>query len=96
MEKKTAVIIMYLSNVIYPFGWVGFLIALLAGKKEVVGGKNLTQGIILALLQSVGTAVPVGPLVSFVFGIIALVKIFKEDDLDPELPLIGGMNWFDK
>ncbi len=96
MEKKTALIIMYLGNVIYPFGWVGFLIALLAGKKEVVGGKNLTQGIILALLQSVGTAVAIGPLVSFVFGIIALVKIFKEDDLDPELPLIGGMIWFDK
>lgn len=96
MEKKTALIIMYLGNVIYPFGWVGFLIALLAGKKEVVGGKNLTQGIILALCQSVGTAVAIGPLVSFVFGIIALVKIFKDDNLDPELPLIGGLNWFDK
>ena len=95
MDKKTALIIMYLGQVIYPLGWLGWLIAFFGGKKENVGGRNLTQGIILALLQSVGTAVAVGPLVSFVFGIMALIKVFK-DDLDPELPLIGGLNWFDK
>ena len=98
MEKKTAVIIMYLIDVLCPpLAFVGFLIALLVGKKEVVGGKNLTQGAILAILGLAGIlAAGIGPVITFVFGIIALVKIFKDGDLDPELPLIGGLNWFDK
>lgn len=95
MEKKTALIIMFAGCILYPFGWVGFLIALLAGKKEVVGGRNLTTGIILALLQSVGTALAgIGPLISLVFGIIGLVKVLKDGDLEPELPVIGQLNWF--
>ena len=93
MEKKTALIIMYIGTAVPYFSVLGWLIALLAGKKEVVGGKNLTQGLILALVQVVGSAVLVGPLVSLVFSIMALVKVFK-DDLDPELPLIGNLNWF--
>ena len=96
MDKKTALIIMYVGTAVPYLGLLGFLIALLAGKKEVVGGRNLTQGLILMLLQILGTvAVGIGPIVACVFSIIALVKVFK-GDLDPELPVIGGLNWFDK
>ena len=96
MDKKTALIIMYVGTAVPYLGLIGFLVALLAGKKEVVGGRNLTQGLILMLLQIVGSAVIfVGPIVACVFSIIALVKVFK-GDLDPELPIIGGLNWFDK
>ena len=35
MDKKTALIIMYASNILF-MGWLGWLIAFLAGKKEVV------------------------------------------------------------
>lgn len=95
MDKKTALIIMYIGTAVPYFGVIGFLVALIAGKKEVVGGRNLTQGLILALIQCLGTALIVGPLVSLIFSIMALVKVFK-DDLEPEVPLFGTMNWFDK
>ena len=39
MDKKTALIIMYASNILF-MGWLGWLIAFLAGKKEVVGGRS--------------------------------------------------------
>lgn len=93
MDKKTALIIMYIGQIVWPFGWVGWLIAFFAGKKEVVGGTNLTSGLILAIAQSVGTAIAIGPLFSFIWGIIGLVNVFK-GDLDAELPLIGKLNWF--
>ncbi|MCR4697022.1 MAG: hypothetical protein K5654_06885 [Lachnospiraceae bacterium] len=96
MDKKTALIIMYIGTAVPGLGLIGFLIALLAGKKEVVGGRNLTQGLILMLAQCIGwILIGLGPIFALVFSIIALVKVFK-GDLDPELPLIGGLNWFDK
>ena len=76
MEKKTALIIMYIGTAVPYFGLLGFLIALLAGKKEVVGGRNLTQGLILMLVQCLGTALIVGPLVSLVFSIF--VRFLKD------------------
>lgn len=92
MDKKTALIIMYASNILC-LGWVGWLIAFFAGKKEVVGGRNLTSGLLLAIIGSIGAVIFVGPLFSFVFGIIGLIKVCQGDE-DPELPLIGKLNWF--
>ena len=93
MDKKTALIIMYASNILF-MGWIGWLIAFLAGKKEVVGGRSLTTGLLLAIIAIVGSiVVGLGPLFSLVFGIIGLVKVLQGDE-DPVLPLIGNVNWF--
>ncbi|MCR4649179.1 MAG: hypothetical protein K5776_08895 [Lachnospiraceae bacterium] len=95
MDKKTALIIMYVLTIL-GFGPVGFLIALLAGKKEVVGGRNLTQGAIVVIISWAGSLLfGLGYLVALVFSIMALIKIFQ-GDLEPELPVIGQINWFDK
>lgn len=69
---------------------VFWLIALLAypDKKEI--GSSLTQGLILFLINIIPA---VGTIVCIIFDIIAIVKISQTGE-DPELPLIGGLNWF--
>jgi len=89
MDKKTALIIMYGSNIL-SLGFLGWLIAFLAGKKEVVGGRSLTTGLILGLAPIL---VGIGSVFSLIWGIIGLVKVLQGDE-DPELPLIGKLNFF--
>ena len=69
-----------------------WLVALLSyqDKKEI--SSSLTQGLVLILCSIIPV---VGTLITLVFDIIALIKISQEDT-DPELPIIGGLNWFDK
>ena len=66
MDKKTALIIMYASNILF-MGWLGWLIAFLAGKKEVVGGRSLTTGLLLAIISIVGSIIVIGPFFSLIF-----------------------------
>lgn len=93
MDKKTALIIMYASNII-ACGWIGWLIAFFAGGKDNVGGGNLTQGLFLAIVCIAGSIlVGLGPLFSLIWGIIGLVKVLKGEE-DPALPICGNWNWF--
>lgn len=90
MDKKTSLIIMFIADII-SFGFLAWLILFLANK-EVVGGKNLTAGLIIGLVPIIPF---IGSLVSLVYGIIGLIKVCQ-GDLDPELPVISQWNWFDK
>lgn len=69
-----------------------WLVALLtySDRKEI--SSSLTQGLVLILCSLIPV---VGTLIMLIFDIMALIKISQED-ADPELPIIGGLNWFDK
>lgn len=84
MSNKLAAVFSYL-------GFIFWLIALLAGPDKKANSKNLTQGLIIAIVE----CIPIVSIVAVVFAIIAIVKILQGDE-NPELPLIGGLNWFDK
>lgn len=88
MDAKTARILCFIPVAQLIF----WLVALLScqDKKEI--SSSLTQGLILILCSIIPV---VGTLITLVFDIIALIKISQEDT-DPELPIIGGLNWFDK
>ncbi len=90
MDKKTALIIMYASDIL-SLGLIGWLVVFFVGKKEVVGGRSLTTGLILGILP---VLVGLGSVITFIWGILGLVKVLQGDE-DPELPLIGGLNFFD-
>lgn len=88
MSAKTARIFCF-----FPIAQLIFWLIALIGyqdKREI--SSSLTQGLVLILCNIIPV---VGTLVALIFDIIALVKISQEDT-DPELPVIGGLNWFDK
>ena len=86
MSKKVASILCYLT-------FIPWLIALLAYKEKAEISKNLTQGLICAILYALPTGIT--QVAACVFAIMAIVKICQGEE-QPELPLIGGLNWFDK
>lgn len=69
-----------------------WLVALLTYQDKSEIGSSLTQGLILILINLVPM---VGTVVCIIFDIIAIVKISQTGE-DPELPIIGGLNWFSK
>lgn len=88
MTTKTARLFCFI-----PLAQIVFwLIALLTTQDKSEISSSLTQGLILILVSIIPV---VGTLITLVFDIIAIVKICQED-ADPELPLIGGLNWFNK
>lgn len=84
MSKKLASIFCYI-------GIIFWLIALLAYDNKADISKNLTQG----LLCAIAYCIPVVNLVGIVFAIIAIVKICQGEE-NPELPLIGSLDFFKK
>lgn len=84
MSKKLASIFCYITLLFW-------LIALLAygDKKDI--SKNLSQGLIIVIVE----CIPVIGLVAWVFAIIAIVKICQGEE-NPELPIIGGLDFFNK
>ncbi len=88
MTTKTARLFCFIP----PAQIVFWLIALLTTQDKSEISSSLTQGLILILVSIIPV---VGTLITLVFDIIAIVKICQED-ADPELPLIGGLNWFNK
>ena len=87
MSKKTASILCYLTF----FPWLISYLAYKGDKKEI--SKNYTQGLICAILY----IIPVGitQIIASIFMLIAIIKIFQGEE-QPELPVIGGMDLFNK
>lgn len=81
-----------LASIFCFCGIVFWLIALLAygDKKDI--SKNLSQGLIIAIIACIPG---IGSLIWFIFAIIAIVKICQGEE-NPELPLIGGLDFFNK
>ncbi|MCM1495186.1 MAG: hypothetical protein NC089_05240 [Bacteroides sp.] len=88
MNSKTARLFCFIPVAQLVFWLVAFFSY--PDRKEI--SSSLTQGLVLLLC---GFIPAVGTVITLVFDIIALVKISQED-ADPELPVIGGLNWFDK
>lgn len=88
MNAKTARMFCFIPLAQLIFWLIAFISY--EDKKEI--SSSLTQGLILILCNLIPA---VGTVICIVFDIIALIKISQEDT-DPELPVIGGLNWFDK
>ena len=84
MNKKAASILLHC-------GFVGWLIGFLAyDNKADLGGRLITQGLILSIIWCVPF---VGYVVGCIFTILAIINIAKGDE-DYKLPVIGEANWF--
>ena len=88
MNSKTARIFCFIPVAQLVFWLVAFFSY--SDRREI--SSSLTQGLIILIC---GFSPAVGTLIMLVFDIMALIKISQED-ADPELPIIGGLNWFDK
>lgn len=88
MNSKTARIFCFIPVAQLVFWLVAFFSY--SDRREI--SSSLTQGLIILIC---GFIPVVGTLIMLVFDIMALIKISQED-ADPELPIIGGLNWFDK
>lgn len=88
MNTKTARMFCFIPVAQLIFWLVAFFSY--SDRKEI--SSSLTQGLILILCNFIPV---IGTLAALIFDIIALVKISQEDT-DPELPIIGGLNWFNK
>lgn len=91
MDKKITGIIAYI-------GWIGWLIAYLAGDKE--GAKfHLNQAGVLALASVLVSVLAWIPIIRWLTGILSLVVgvfcivgiIYAAQDQEKALPLIGGI-----
>lgn len=88
MNSKTARMFCFIPVAQLVF----WLIAFASYEDRAEISSSLTQGLILILCSIIPA---VGTLIMLVFDIMALIKISQED-ADPELPIIGGLNWFNK
>ncbi|MCH5204996.1 MAG: hypothetical protein J1F03_09605 [Oscillospiraceae bacterium] len=78
MDAKTTAIVSYI-------GWIGWLIALLAGEKEDEFAKfHLNQNLIIYLIALIPA---VGTIFALVLWIMGLINVFQ-NEMKP-LPLIG-------
>ena len=78
MDAKTTAIVSYI-------GWIGWLIALLAGEKEDEFAKfHLNQNLIIYLIAFIPA---VGTIFALVLWIMGLINVFQ-NEMKP-LPLIG-------
>ena len=81
------------TGIVAYIGWIGWLIAFLAGDKE--GGKfHLNQALVLNIASIIGSCLAFIPIagtvlgiVIFVFWIMGIVAAIKEEE--KELPIIG-------
>lgn len=80
-----------LASIFSYCGIVFWLIALLACESKQEISKNLSQGLIV----SIALCIPVVCIAGLVFAIMAIVRICKGEE-NPELPLIGGLDFFNK
>lgn len=85
MSKKLAAIFAFLG----PVFW---LISLLAYPDKKDNSKNLSQGLVLWLIGLIPT---IGNLIFIIGAIMAIVKICQGEE-NPELPVIGGLDFFNK
>ena len=88
MNSKTARMFCFIPVAQLVFWLVAFFTY--EDKREI--SSSLTQGLVLILVSLIPA---VGTLITIIFDILALIKISQED-ADPELPVIGGLNWFNK
>lgn len=88
MNSKTARMFCFIPIAQLVF----WLIAFFSYEDRAEISSSLTQGLIALLC---GLIPAVGTVIMLVLDIMALIKISQED-ADPELPVIGGLNWFNK
>lgn len=87
MNSKTARMFCFIPVAQLVFWLIAFFAY--PDRKEI--GSSLTQGLIAILC---GIIPAVGWVIAIVLDIMALVKI-NQEDTDPELPVIGSLNWFE-
>ena len=85
MSKKTGQIFLHLSFIFWLIAFLNF-----KDKKEELGTRMITQGLILSIIWCVPF---VGYVVGTIFTIMAIVHIAKDED-DYKLPVIGEADWF--
>ncbi len=87
MSKKTGLILLHIGFICWLIAFLNF-----KDKKEELGTRMITQGLILAIVWCIPC---VGYIVGTIFTIMAIVNIAKGDE-DYKLPIFGEVDWFNK